>query len=102
MTMAEEEPPEEGSAKSDDAHDRGPLLWPRFYGPSVEYNRPAFDRHGILVLAAAATAPFLATGLLLLRGSAESGRVELRLVRGQLSDAARFESLLRRKTKDVE
>ena len=78
--MAKEETSEAGSAASADAHDRGPLTWPRFYGPSIEYGRSAWNRYGLLAISAVAFVLFLVTGILLLHGSADSGQAVLNLL----------------------
>jgi hypothetical protein len=52
--------------------DFGPLLWPRFYGPSVEYRKSYYERYANLVVAAAATLLFLSTGLMLFLGGGDA------------------------------
>lgn len=49
----------------------GELVWPRFFGPSVEYSRSAFDRYVKLLLTVLASALFLATGILLIWGGTD-------------------------------
>jgi hypothetical protein len=51
--------------------DTGPLLWPRFYGPSIEYTRSAFDKYVKASMAVVASALFLATGILLITGGTD-------------------------------
>ncbi len=49
----------------------GPLLWPRFYGPSVERSRLFYDKYVKLTLTILASGLFLATGILLIWGGTD-------------------------------
>jgi hypothetical protein len=49
----------------------GTLLWPGFYGPSIEYNKSFYNKYVNNTLMILATALFLATGLLLFLGGGD-------------------------------
>ncbi len=53
-----------------DKSEYGDLLWPRFYGPSVERNRSS-DKYVKLTLTVLASGLFLATGILLIWGGTD-------------------------------
>jgi len=58
----------------------GKLIWPGFYGPSIEYKRSAYNKYVPITLAVVGTAGFLVTGLLLLYGTGVSGQGVLNLL----------------------
>jgi hypothetical protein len=49
----------------------GDLLWPRFFGPSVEYARSSYNRYVMLTMTVLASGLFLATGILLIWGGTD-------------------------------
>ena len=55
-----------------DETEYGKLVWPRFYGPSIEYNRAAYSKYLNLTLMVIASGLFLATGLLIFLGSGDA------------------------------
>jgi hypothetical protein len=59
--------------------DYGELVWPRFFGPSIEYKRSA-SKYVTIALAVTGTGLFLATGVLLLSGTGISGQATLNIL----------------------
>lgn len=49
----------------------GKLIWPRFFGPSVEYARSSYNRYVMLTMTVLASGLFLATGILLIWGGTD-------------------------------
>ena len=50
----------------------GKLVWPHFYGPSIEHRRARFSKYLNLMLMVIASGLFLATGLLLFLGGGDT------------------------------
>ena len=58
----------------------GTLLYPRFFGPSVEYESSFYHKYLYITLAIIGTGLFLATGILLLSGTGISGQATLNIL----------------------